>query len=101
MRIDSRRKMTKIVGNRGQLWTSTLSPHLLSPHLDFPDPCNFNTEMFMSKIGNLCPTLGQPAASRILCTLLAKSPGQDFVYRVAQKLVNSLTSLNKEVRPFS
>ena len=31
-----RHKMTTIVGNRGQLWTSTLSPHLLSPHLDFP-----------------------------------------------------------------
>ena len=29
--------MTTIVGNRGQLWTSTLSPHLESPHLDFPD----------------------------------------------------------------
>ena len=26
-----RHKMTTIVGNRGQLWTSTLSPHLLSP----------------------------------------------------------------------
>ena len=32
-----RHKMTSIVGNRGQLWTSTLSPHLLSPHLDSPD----------------------------------------------------------------
>ena len=32
-----RRKTTTIVGNRGQLWTSSLSPHLLSPHLDFPD----------------------------------------------------------------
>ena len=32
-----RRKMTTIVGNRGQLWTSTLSPHVLSPHLDFPE----------------------------------------------------------------
>ena len=32
-----RHKMTTIVGNRGQLWTSTLSPHLLSPHLDFPE----------------------------------------------------------------
>ena len=32
-----RHKMTTIVGNRGQLWTSTLRPHLLSPHLDFPD----------------------------------------------------------------
>ena len=31
-----RSKMTTIVGNRGQLWTSTISPHLLSPHLDFP-----------------------------------------------------------------
>ena len=28
---------TTIVGNRGQLWTSTLSPHLPSPHLDFPE----------------------------------------------------------------
>ena len=32
-----RHKMTTIVGNRGQLRTSTLSPHLLSPHLDFPE----------------------------------------------------------------
>ena len=32
-----RREMTTIVGNRGQLWTSILSPHLLSPHVDFPD----------------------------------------------------------------
>ena len=30
-------KMPTIVDNRGQLWTSTLSPRLLSPHLDFPD----------------------------------------------------------------
>ena len=32
-----RHKMTTIVGNRGQLWTSALSPHLQSPHLDFPE----------------------------------------------------------------
>ena len=32
-----RRKMATIIANRGQLWPSTLSPHLLSPHLDFPD----------------------------------------------------------------
>ena len=32
-----RHKTTTFVGNRGQLWTSTLSPHLLSPHLDFQD----------------------------------------------------------------
>ena len=30
-----RHEMTTIVGNRGQLWTSTLSPYLQSPHLDF------------------------------------------------------------------
>ena len=29
--------MMTIVGNRGQLWTSALSPHLESPHLDFPE----------------------------------------------------------------
>ena len=38
-----RRKMATIVGNRGQLWTSTLSPHLLSPHLDFPDQMPVST----------------------------------------------------------
>ena len=27
-----RHKMMTIVGNRGQLWTSALSPHLQSPH---------------------------------------------------------------------
>ena len=31
------RKITTIAGNRAQLWTSTLSPHLLSPHFGFPD----------------------------------------------------------------
>ena len=35
------RRMTTILGNRGQLWTSSLSPHLLSPHLDFPKECKF------------------------------------------------------------
>ena len=57
------------------------------------DPCNFNTEMFVSKVGNPCPTLGQVLASRILHTLLIadsmKLPGQDLVHRVAQLLVNS------------
>ena len=38
-----RHKMTTIVGNRGQLWTSTLSPHLESPHLDFPDLRHLST----------------------------------------------------------
>ena len=58
------------------------------------DPCNFNTEVFVLKVGNPCPTLGQLLASRI-CTRSwseknsTKSPGQDFVDRVAQKLANS------------
>ena len=34
-----RRTVTAIVGNRGQLWTSTLSPHLQSPHSDFSEAC--------------------------------------------------------------
>ena len=34
-------------------------------------PCNFNTEMFVSKVGNPCPTLGQLLPSRILYVLLA------------------------------
>ena len=34
------------------------------------DPCNFNTEMFMSKVGNPCSTLGQFPASQILYALL-------------------------------
>ena len=32
-----RHKMSTIVGNRGQLWTRTLSPHLQNPLLDFPE----------------------------------------------------------------
>ena len=32
-----RRKMMILVGYRGQVWTSTLSPHLQSPLLDFPE----------------------------------------------------------------
>ena len=32
-----RRKMKTILGNRGQLWTSSLSPHLQSPYLDFAE----------------------------------------------------------------
>ena len=51
------------------------------------DPCNFNTEMFVSKVGNPCPALGlDDLASRILYALLVgeknstKSPGRDFVH---------------------
>ena len=58
------------------------------------DPCNFNTEMFMSKVGNPCPTLGQLLAGRILYAILVgeeqhEMGRQDFVHRVAQKLANS------------
>ena len=42
--------MTTIVGNRGQLWTSTLSPHLLSPHLDFPELLLGSSQMVVSKL---------------------------------------------------
>ena len=46
------------------------------------------------KVGNPCPTLGQLLANRILYALLVREKqheiaGQDFVHRVAQKLVNS------------
>ena len=34
------------------------------------DPCNLNTERFVSKVGNPCPTLGQLLASRIVYALL-------------------------------
>ena len=45
-----RHKMTTIVGNRGQLWTSTLSPHLLSPRLDFPDHCHKRDALFQEDV---------------------------------------------------
>ena len=64
-------------------------PWALPADLCNKDPCNFNTEIFVSKVGNPCPTLDQLPASRILYTLLVgenitKSPGQDFVHEVAQ-----------------
>ena len=47
-----RHKMTTIVGNRGQLWTSALSPHLLSPHLDFPEILKAKkSQMFLNMFG--------------------------------------------------
>ena len=41
-RGDFRRKMMTPVGNSGYLRTSNLSPHLRSPHLDFPEACEYN-----------------------------------------------------------
>ena len=73
-----RRQMTTIVGNRGQLWTSTLSPHLLSPHLDFPIS---QEQMEKSGLRQEAPTAqsgGQedPIQGQILYTspLLLKTP---------------------------
>ena len=33
-------------------------------------PCKFNTEVFVSEVGNPCPTLGQLLASQILYALV-------------------------------
>ena len=64
-----RHKMTTIVGNRGQLWTSALSPHLQSPHLDFPE--FFNTvdkggRIAESAVSTRLPTLSDQ------CSLLPR-----------------------------
>ena len=53
--------MTTLVGNRGQLWTSTLSTHLLSPHLfTFPsavaeERCKFGDKFGESLGGSQAP----------------------------------------------
>ena len=61
-------------------------------------PCNFNTEIFVSKVGNPCPTLGQLLASRILYALLAGEKQYEIdqarfctqsCAKVGQLLVNS------------
>ena len=66
LRGNFRHKMTTIIGNRGQLWTTTLSPHLLSPHfkLDLTDicSCDFLVGSFSTHCSRLkatidsCPT---------------------------------------------
>ena len=38
--------MTTLVGNRGQLWTSTLSPHLLRPYFNFRDLSLRKSQLF-------------------------------------------------------
>ena len=58
-----RHKMATIVGNRGQLWTSTLSPHLLSPHLDFPEA--FFVREFVTQQKHFVPTLFRRRATLI------------------------------------
>ena len=65
------------------------------------DPCNFTTQMVVSKVGNLSPTVGQLLESRILHALLVGEK-QHKIARirfctqscsiVGQLLVNSLHS---------
>ena len=61
-------------------------------------PCNFNMEMFVSKVGNPYPTLGQHLASRILYALLVAERQHEIATarfctqscsQVGQLLVNS------------
>ena len=62
------------------------------------DPCNFNAEMFVPKVGNPCPTLGPLLASRILYALLVAEKQHEIARarfctqtcsKVGQLLVNS------------
>ena len=62
------------------------------------DPCNLNSEMFVLKVGNPCPTLGQLLASRILYALLVGEKQYEIAQarfctrscsKVGQLLVNS------------
>ena len=46
--------MATIAGNRGQLWTSTLSPHLLSPHLDLGEVFLLTVGGFLLTVKLLC-----------------------------------------------
>ena len=56
-----RRKTVTIAGNRGQLWTSTSSPHLLSPHLDFPEVIIINRHL----INPQCFALADLACNKV------------------------------------
>ena len=78
-----RHEMTTIVGNRGQLWTSALSPHLLSPHLDFPDECTEKSRiairyrLFTADSGFLqCAVgikfLGLPSLQKCVCEIFGE-----------------------------
>ena len=62
------------------------------------DPCNFSTGMFVSKVGNPCPTLGQLLASRILHTLLvgktARNPQSTILYTELLKSWPTLKDAN-------
>ena len=72
--VSKAHKMTTIVGNRGQLWTSTLSPHLLSPYLDFPD--NRTQKRFYQTPKKLYRTPIWPGLQnhRVLSNLLHRIP---------------------------
>ena len=75
-----RHKMTTIVGNRRQLWTSTGSPHLLSPYSDVPDI--INKVMIFGRV------------VRSLCESQARSWGGHSLYRCS-----SVTFFLLEGRP--
>ena len=54
------------------------------------DPCDFNMEMFVPKVGNPCPTLGQLLASQILCAILAGEKQHEITRaRLCKRLANS------------
>ena len=64
-------------------------------------PLQFNTEMFVSKVGNPCPRLGQLLACRILYALLAGEKQYEIAKarfcsqscsKVCQLLANSSTT---------
>ena len=67
--LSSRYLFMPFVQNR-QFWLALTRTNWVLPQ-DYgqKDPCNFNTEMFVSKVRNPCPTLAQLLASRILCAL--------------------------------
>ena len=63
------------------------------------DPFNFNAETFVSKVGNLCPTLGQLLARPILYVLLVGEKQHEIARarfctqscsKIGQLLVNSI-----------
>ena len=67
--------MTTIVGNRGQLWTSTLSTHLLSPHLDFPNSLDWH--LLETSLENLPRTLLRNVLLHAVQVSDSRDGGQD------------------------
>ena len=78
-------QMPTIVGNHGQSWTSTLSPHLLSPHLDFPQKfqlfSTFST-LFQLRLNFWTPGTEGPGSSfsNLFSTSGLKGPKIEFLW---------------------